>query len=356
MAVQYAIKSEANICHKILKPMKLLKNLTLVVLLTACSLMAIGQEKWIEELVQEGIDFHDQGEYAKAIVLYKKALELDSTSSLANYELSYSLLASGEYNLAVEYARKVIEQDGDHMLPAYICLGNALDLQGNPDQAIECYEQALESFDHYLIHYNLALTCYNSGDNEKAFQSILNAINSNPVHGSSHLALSKIMEEEGSRVRAMLPLYFFLLIEPDSQRAAIEYDRLKGFMEQGVSRTSDTEINVNVPEESDSDFGAAEMILSMSRASYFTEESKGKSELESFAETNESLFGVLSELKKDNTGFFWDFYVPYFSELNKEKHTEAYSYYISLSQGEQAITWIDSNDRKMNKFIDWVNE
>lgn len=332
------------------------KTLTLVFLLATCSLKVMGQNQELEELVSEGIELHDQGEYEKAIELYKKALELDSTSSLAKYEMAFSLSASGDYDRAVEYCREVLEQNGDNMEGAYICMGNALDMQGKTDQAIECYEQALESFDHYLIHYNLALTCYKSGDNEKAINSVLNAINTNPVHGSSHLVLSKIMEEKGSRVRAMLPLYFFLLIEPNTQRAAVEYERLKSFMAQGVSLTSDTEINVEVPEDSDSDFGAAEMIISMSRASYYIEENKDKGELEMFAQSNESLFTVLDELKKENTGFFWDFYVPYFSELNKKKHTEAFSYYISLSQGEEATSWIDSNERKMNKFIDWVNQ
>jgi len=335
--------------------MILLRKIALFILFISSCHWALSQNSELEEIVREGIAFHDLGEYNKAIECYFNALEIDSTSSLANYEIAYSMLASGNYHMAVEYSNKVIAKGEDHLMASFICLGNALDMLGKPEHAISTYERAIESFDHYLIHYNLALTCYNLGDQEKAYSSVLDAICNNPAHGSSHLVLSKIMESKGSRVRAMLPLYFFLLIEPNSERAAIEYDRLVGFIEQGVSQTSETDIQINISEDIDPDFGAAEFAISSSRALHFSQENKDKSNLELFAETNKSVFSVLGELKKDNTGFFWDFYVPFFYELIKKKHGKAYSYYISMSLGDEATLWMDSNEKKMNKFFDWVN-
>jgi hypothetical protein len=40
----------------------------------------------------------------------------------------------------------------------------------------------------------------------------------------------------------------------------------------------------------------------------------------------------------------------------KKKHTEAYSYYISQSLGDEASDWIESNEKKMNIFINHVNQ
>ena len=44
----------------------------------------------IENYIKEGIKYHDSGDYEKAILEYKKALKLDSKSTVVNYELALS--------------------------------------------------------------------------------------------------------------------------------------------------------------------------------------------------------------------------------------------------------------------------
>jgi tetratricopeptide (TPR) repeat protein len=330
------------------------KGIFLIILISIPSYYLAGQDTDIESLVNQGIAYHDKGEYDKAIETYLEALEIDPNSSYANYEIAYSYLASGDYQNAEKYSKTVIELNNDHQLPAYICYGNALDMQGKSSKAIKSYEIAIKEYDNYLLYYNHALTCFNIGKTEKAYESIIKAINDNPSHASSHIILSKIMESEGIRIKAMLPLYFFLLIEPNSERASIEYQTLRNYMDHGVNKTSSNNISVTVPFNNDPDFGAAEMMISLSKASNSLEENQGKSELQLFYENNDSLFKILGELKKNNTGFWWDFYVPFFYDLADENLTEVYSYYISLSLGVVPSKWIDDNNEEFERFKVWL--
>lgn len=330
-------------------------KLLIFILLFSVNNLAFGQDQEVEELVLEGIEYHDRGEYEKAIEIYQKALDIAPNSSMANYEISFSYFSSGDYKNAEIYSKKVLDIDKDNLLEATITYGNALDMQGKAKKAIKIYEKAMKDYDYYLLYYNHAITCFNIGKNEKAYDSILKSISNNSSHASSHLILSKLMDEDGSRIKAMLSLYFFLLIEPNSNRSVAEYQNLRNYIDQGVTQTSEKNINISIPNDVDPDFGAAEMMISLSRAANSLEENKEKTDLELFSENTENLFNILGELKKDNSGFWWDFYVPFFYEMANEDLIKPFCYYISLSSGEEASNWIENNDAKFKRFANWFN-
>ena len=60
-----------------------LKLSTLILVLIFFSIQCFAQTD-IETLVNEGIQYHDNGDYIKAIEIYKKALELNPKSTLVN--------------------------------------------------------------------------------------------------------------------------------------------------------------------------------------------------------------------------------------------------------------------------------
>jgi len=187
----------------------------------------------------------------------------------------------------------------------------------------------------------------------------ISAILVKPTHGSSHIILSAIMKEKGQRVKSILPLYYFLMLEPNSKRSLINYNSLRNQLGQGVEKKDDKNINVNIPfsSSSSSEFGAAEMMISLLAASKHTEENKDKNDMELFVETNRGIFSVLGELKKDNTGFWWDIYVTKFYDLVQSDNYEAYSYFISQSTDSELVKiWIAENTEKMQKIIDWLKK
>ncbi|MFA9392799.1 MAG: tetratricopeptide repeat protein [Prolixibacteraceae bacterium] len=333
-----------------------MNKLTLLFTGLLFSIFVFGQNSEFDKLIKEGIAFHDKGEYGKAINTYKKALEINPNSSLVNYEISFSYMLAEDYKNAEKYSQKTIKLNGDNILQAIVTYGNALDMQGKTKKAIKVYEKAFEDYDNYLLYYNHAITCFNSDQLDKAYESAIKAINNNSSHASSHLILSKIMDKKGERIKAMLPLYFFLLIEPNSSRSELEYPNLRNYIDYGVTEQSNKDVNVLVPTNDDPNFGAAEMMISLLKASNGLEENEGKDELELFAENTYGLFAILGELKKENSGFWWDFYVPFYYDIATENLTKPFSYYISLSQGEEVNKWLEDNDDEFQRFKEWMNK
>lgn len=335
------------------------KALTVLVTLLI-SILTFGQSTEIENLILKGIEFHDNGEYKKAIEIYQKALSIDPNSSLANTEIAISYYYDKDYKNAEIYSKKAIDLGKDNLIIAYITYGNSLDIQGQTKKAIKCYKKAMRDYDHYLLYYNYAIACFNSGKTDEAYDAVIKAINNNNSHASSHLLLSEIMIKKGSRIKAMLPLYFFLLLEPNSERSAMQYQTLINLFNYGVSKTSDsdTSININVflPNIKDEEFASVEVMISMIIASNSIEKNKGKSDLELFAQNNESLFNMIGELKNDNSGFWWDFYVSFFCDMTNKNLTKPFSYYISLSEGEKAKEWLESNNEEFEKLKNWASK
>ncbi|WP_338239092.1 tetratricopeptide repeat protein [Persicobacter diffluens] len=330
--------------------------LILSMLLLGCPFLNYGQDSSLIELIKQGIAFHDEGEYERAIEFYQKALKIDPASSLANYELSLTYLSLEDYKKAEKYSKKVIKSNDEYVLHGYMNYGTALDMQGKAQKAIKAYEKGMQDNDHYLLSYNHALTCYNQGEMSKAKQSAIKAINNNPSHASSHLILSKIMEKSGERIKAMLPLYYFLLLEPNTDRAKVEYGTLNRLLNFGVQQTSEQNINISIPIREQSEFSAAEMMISLTAATNIQEKKEGKTPLELFSANNDQIFKILGELKKEQQDFMWSFYVPFFHDLAKEDLTEIYSYYISLSIGEEIFQWIDEHPDDFKKFEEWFSK
>jgi tetratricopeptide (TPR) repeat protein len=318
---------------------------------------ALGQEDQIKKLVSEGVELNDQGKYDEAIAKYKEALDIDKNSTLANYELAYTYLASGQYENAIKFSKRVIDQDSDNQLGAYVTLGTSFDMLGKPDKAMKAYEEGIEKFpESNLLYYNLAITALNQKDYEKAEQSATNAIKYKPQHCSSHIIILAVtMQDQKKRVKSILPLFYSLMLEPTSNRAKSNYPTLLILLNQGVERKSEKNINISVPNFADADsvYSPVELMLSLSAASKLTDTSK--SEMENFVETTRSLFSIMGELKKENKDIWWDFYVPRFNDLIQTENYEAFCYYISQSANkEEVTTWIKDHPEKMEKFGTWL--
>lgn len=328
-----------------------MKTALLILSILFCSTISFAQDNNFNATIEKGIAYHDAGEYDKAIKEYEKALIINPQSGLAHYEIAFSFYQKGDYKNAEKYSKKSIELDKDNALSSYITLGNSLDMQGKHKKALKIYEEAIENYDHYLLYYNYAFTSMNQGDLDLAIDAIIKAIKQNSTHSSSHLLLSSIMHKKGNRIKAMLPLYYFLLLEPNSDRSEIEYQRLLTYLDIGVEKTSSTNVNISVPTNDDSGFSAAEMMISLKKAANTMEETSDKTKLQLFAESNESLFSILGELKKNKQGFWWEFYVPAFYNFVESDLVEPFSYYISISQGEDVINWLTENEDQFERLV-----
>ncbi|TLX74570.1 tetratricopeptide repeat protein [Labilibacter sediminis] len=324
------------------------------------STLVYSQTK-VDSLVSVGIKYHDAGEYDKAIDAYKSALEIEPNSALVNAEISLTYMYAKDYKKSIKHCDKVIDLDDKYLLQAYNTKGSCLDYLGKTKESIKLFKKGIKKFgDHHLLYYNLGYNYYNLKEYDNAEKALINAINTKSDHASSHLLLGYLMSDKNQKVQSLLSLHYFLFLEPHSSRAKTAYHLLLEQFGGNVSRDTDKPNQINIfldPNQTDAEFGAADLMISMLEASKTLEENKGKSDEELFIDNTTSFFKILGELKKkNNIGLWWDFYVPLFYDIAKSKHIDTYCYYISHSTNDKAKEWLNNNGNKIEEFDNWLME
>ncbi|HDM43064.1 MAG TPA: tetratricopeptide repeat protein [Firmicutes bacterium] len=155
--------------------MRFIRNLAFITLVLILSfiipLSATGgdidkkDEEKIEELLEKGNRYLDEGEVDRAYATFKDILEIDPDNALAHNNLGLVYKEKKLYFTAKEEFEKALE-----LLPNYYKalnnLGSILYLQGKYEKAIEKFEKALRSKPNFSeAHWNIAL-CYEQLDDD----------------------------------------------------------------------------------------------------------------------------------------------------------------------------------------------
>lgn len=326
------------------------------------SIAGYGQDK-VKELLKEGINYHDKGEYDKAIEIYKKALKTDPKSPLINYEISFSYLQKKDYKNAIMYSDKVLKtdtKDNGNVLGAYIVKGSALDMLGQTQKSIRLFKEAIKKFKHYLLHYNLALNYAKINKYEPALEQVVKAINENTNHASSHFLLANIHNTLGNRTQTILASYYALLLESGTRRAKRGYDHLIRNLAKGVTKDKDKPNNIRwTIARTDSVFSGAELTLTMLAAVNMSKENKDKTQEEKFVETTRMFLSFMGETKaskKKPKDIWWEFYTPFFYKIAKSKHIETFAHFINRIGSEVSEKWLNDNEEKIKAFGEWLRK
>jgi len=341
-----------------------MKSTLLFYLLFATISFSFAQKSVIE-LVEEGITYHDSGDFEMAIETYKKALALDPNSTLVSYEISLSFYSNQDYENSIKYSDRVLKnKDDTYDLKAYHTKGSSLDALGRTKESNKVFKKAIKKYpSNYLLHYNLALNYYKLKDYEEAEEYSTNAIINNPLHSSSHLLLAYIHLEQEHKIKSYLSLHYFLLLEPTSNRAIQAFKYLEYVTYGNVTTEKEKPNTINISLSSldlDSEFPGAQMMLSFMIAGNNTEKNEGKSKEKLLIENTETFFGFLGAMKDDSDkkqeGLYWDFYIPFFYLLSNSEHMDAYCYHITEATNDLAKEWIQQNTDKMFEFEKWLDE
>jgi Flp pilus assembly protein TadD len=321
--------------------------------------LAQAQDNEVEKLVGKGVALHDKGDYNGAIKEYEKAIKIDPNSTLANTEMANTYFAMKEYDKAISHADKVIEAGSRFSALAYATKGSALDMQGKQQDAIKVYQKGLKEHPKdYFLNYNLAFTSYNVKEYDQAEKALEKSLTIDPTKPSSHLLMGFVMDAKNDRVKALLALYNFLILEPTGDRAKQALKLADQLMKKGVVKESSKKTNIFLS-GSDVDtadqFSAANLMLSMLAASRDLEKNKGKSSPVLFMENAKSFLAVLTEIKKNNSGFWWNYYVGFYDAMMKDKsRAETFGYLISVSWDDKTISaWLLKNKNKIESLVKW---
>ena len=335
---------------------KIKKGIGLVIVFMLLAVGGFAQDKTVKDMLDQGIKLYDNKDYNGAIELYKKILVNNPKLPHANYEIATSYFALKDYENTIKHCNVVIEVNLLFIDQAYALKGSAQDLFGKHLDAINTYKEGVRKFpENHLLYYNLALTSFNLKDYKTADESLMKALKIKPAHASSHLLLGYSMSTQSNRVKCILALSNFLLLEPTGNRAVAAFELMEKEFAKGVKNEGENSVSISIPDQKEpDDFSTAEFMLSLLEASNRNELNKNKTSYELFTGNMKSLFTVLGELKKDNKGFWWNYYVDFFYTLSEKNHVEAFSYYISQSKKDNTILkWLDDNKDKYEAFSDW---
>jgi Tfp pilus assembly protein PilF len=349
------------------------KNASMLRTIFVCSLFfialpAFSQKERVTQLVKEGVELHDKGDYEGAITKYDEALKIDQYDFNANYEKSLSSLYAKHYKECIEICRFMIVRFADDPLAkqVYSNYGSALDDSGETDEAIRIYNEGIGKFPgYYSLFFNRGLTYLRLKKNEEALKDFTSSIRLNPLHPASNLYTGLILKD-GNRIPAYLALITFIIAEPQGDRAkrafgALEDIRNKNITKNGNNTTitlSSDALDTKNKKKTDDDFSSIELMFSL-MSSMDTKEADSviKTAADKFDLQLQIVINSLEVNKKNAKGFYWQHYVPFFTEMKKKEFTSVVSNIIYMSsEADSSLPWIKDNNEKVKAFYKWVGE
>ncbi|MGH9871031.1 MAG: tetratricopeptide repeat protein [Pyrinomonadaceae bacterium] len=313
-----------------------------------------------KQMIDEGVALHDRGDYDAAIRLYEQVLRENPANVEALYEMAFTYYLKQDCVKSLEMAYKAAQYKSNLLGEVYGQIGNCQDDLGNPKAAVETYKAGIKLMPaSFLLHYNLGLTYARLSQIEDARIEVKKSASLNPNHASSHNLMSIAFDRGGYKTPALLAACRFLILEPKSNRSETALTLVQKIMQAGASQKDANTITVLMdpsPKKDEGDFGSIELVLGLLRAGNLTENKKDKSEMELLVDNFGTLFSILSEQsgKSDRAKFTWTYYVPYFAELKKQGHTEAFAYYINQRSSISGVDkWLEQHQSKVADFLNW---
>ncbi len=317
-----------------------------------------------ESMVRQGIALHDKGDYEGAIALYDKAIDLDKAYFLPWYEKTFSLYEWGKKKECIAISKEAIRKFPDEpvLKLIYVQYGSSLDDLGKPKEAIEVYDMGIAKFPgEFLLHFNKGLTLQKMEKADDALAEYKKSLQYKPLHSSSNLYTAFLLQPS-NKIPSLLAYATFLAIESRSERAGEAMKRVEKIL-WGNTKTEGNNTTIYLDasllgggknKNKEDDFSSVEMIFMITAGSKELD-SLGKTQAGKLSLRLQMLINLLSEQQKKNKGFYWEHYVPFFTEMKEKEMVETLAHLMYMKTGdEENQQWLNNNEAKMEAFYDWL--
>jgi tetratricopeptide (TPR) repeat protein len=334
--------------------MKTLNKALFTIVLLFTAIPSFAQNDDAKNLVKQGIALHDEGKYPEAIAKYQQAIKLDPANSMAQYELAYSLAASGKQKDAIPYLEKLVKIEPKSGA-AFDLLGNIYDDDNQADKAIDYYKKGIAGDPEYQrLHYNLAITYLRQKKYVEAEEAAVNAIKLDTKHASSQQVYAIATYRQNKRANSLLAWCSFLMLEPQSKRSSEGYQYIHDLLTSGIAKTGEKATSITMSLGGDS--GADDLMFKMAVLAATTDK-KNLSATDSLSLQLSEVFKIANEIKggKDQS-FFKNFYADYFKKLAASSHMPAFARIVNLTaNSEKNLAWFKENPTAINELETWIN-
>ncbi len=157
-----------------------------------------------------------KGDYAAALIEWRKAVDLDPTDGKARYHLAFALDNQGQRDEAIAEYQKAVEFDPNNAA-AYSSLAVALTRAGKLAEGIDAYKKSLEiNPKNPIAEGNLAAALIETGRTDEATGHIDKALTLDPEFADAHNLLGIVLARAGRLEEGVAHLEKAVALNPDS--------------------------------------------------------------------------------------------------------------------------------------------
>lgn len=301
---------------------------------------------------KEAVNLVDQGKYDEGIKLFEQCIQLDPDNILYPYEICYALFFKKDYQKALESCLNLKDRP-DCIDEVYRLIGNCYDVTGNPDKAMEIYNEGIVKFpDSGKLYHEAGICLANQKKFDEAVKFYENGIKAEPNYSSNYYNLSKIYYYTENEIWALIYAETFINLERNSKRTAELSKLLYDTYKKGIKLGDDKNLVISFCKSAN--LNSAELLmfepnLEMGYSLAIISENIKTVNLAFLSRIREQFFKIWYEKgfnNKYNIGLF-----DYIKNLIDKGHGEAYDFYI-MGYGDEnsVIDWVKANNDKYESF------
>lgn len=292
--------------------------------------------------LKEGNELAGKRQYEAAIEKYRAALALEPANGTANYQMAFTLNASGKGNEAIPFLQKVAVSDASAAVvsSAYSLMGSIYDKGAQPQKAIDSYIQAIKADTaNTMLYYNLALAYFRARQYYEAEKAVLKVLAAEPKHPGSVRLYALVTFHQNKRAPALLSLCHFLSIEPKGPSSAEAYGNMQSILKGGSLKMAPGE-KAPVISAADQEYNQA-ITKAISNAGKRGNASSATllSKQLSAVFTN---VGAVAKNRNDTSSYFYSLANHYY-QLAQTDRMVAFANFISQSADKAAATWVKAH-------------
>ena len=297
----------------------------------------------VTTLVRQGRELNSQKQYPAAIEKYKSVLMVEPENIQANYQLAFTLFASGKGPDGLPYLDKVIKANTNTPLTAaaYSLMGS---IYGNSKQlpkAIEAYKSGIKTDStNQRIYYNLGIVQYRSKLYADAEQSFIGAIKRDSADAGSIRMYALVTFHENKRADAVLGFCRFLQLEPNSGRSKEAFGNLQNILQRGSLQVEE---GYQPTPATKAEAMAQNKLITKVLAGFMTRKYASPTAL------------LTAQLKELFVAFGDNYkYAAYYNKLSQTDSFETFVKVISQNSIPENAKWVKDNADKVSAYETWA--
>ena len=312
------------------------------------------------------------GEYNEALAKYRQLLTIDSNSITALHQIALCNLEQQKYDSCILVCKNTLQKfPNSRVISKIKVLYNNCLLQEKKYSAADSlfYANKKSGSGISQLYFDYGKNQFSKDAYEASLVNFQNAVASDSLNASAHFYLALTahildrntpsifaalrfftLETSDPRVTSFLP---FIMVKMGMKTGVSEKSK-----KNGLSSTSYMDSYIVKDENGKTIYSKnklADLLTAMLAGIAIDTLQHKCNNVDLFKNNLKKIIETKPEERKKEDAFFWDYYAPYFTEMNDKGFLETFAYMInSLRGNETYITeWIKDNESKITDFYTW---